>query len=136
MKETTKQLNNLKKIFLLGGNFKKQPFCKGLKDCGFPYPQLVFTELLKLGVIKKVSKGLYFFRDDKPIYIGIVETAVKAAKAYHSRVQHRYYQKHKSSKIEETPSVKEEVYDIQKAITLLKENGYRVLEKITEWKEV
>lgn len=61
MKEKIEKLNEVKKIFLLGGPFKKQPFLKALKECGIKMVDCVFSEMIKQEILVKQKKLLLLF---------------------------------------------------------------------------
>lgn len=127
-------LNNLKMgIQMRNIPFTKEELITGFRNCGLPSNTNFFTFFKSFGVIQEVSKGKYMFCDKNPIYVGTLR-GIKHKYQEQCR-KYNYNRKLKSEKVsEQTPEivhpqvvVNNSEDEIQKAINLLKENGYHVM---------
>lgn len=115
-------LNNVKRAMQLTERpFTKESMIKSLKGCGLPTNPRFWSVFRKSGIIQEVSKGKFMFSSKEPIYVG---TLIK--------IKSLYKETRSKKNKEIVPTVEPEVIvpkeetEIQKAITLLKENGYLI----------
>lgn len=134
MKEKIKSLNQIKSILILEGPFKKELFCKLLKESGFKMVNELFCEFVKRGIIIKQKKGyIYTFADEKPIYIGVLESAIKKVRAQKAAEVRTYYNSKKQSVTQEAPKAQ---LTVEEAVNFLKSLGYKILKPITQYEEL
>lgn len=139
MKEKIKKLNEIKNVYLMTGAFKKEDFVNTLKEIGIKMAPSVFREMLNQEILVKLSKNQYFFKDDKPIYIGTLEQIIKTVRKNKAAEAKKYYKKAhcnvESNNIEFAEIVSNES-EIRRAIALLKQNGYKIYKCITTYEEI
>lgn len=134
MKEKIKSLNQIKSLLVLDGSFKKDLFCKFLKEANFKMVDALFCEFVKRGIIIKAKKGQYTFADEKPIYIGILESVIKEVRAQKAAKVRNYYKRSKTqSMIQEAPKAQ---LTVEEAVNFLKSLGYKILKPITQYEEL
>lgn len=85
------------------------------KAINFPMNNNIFSFLRKSGKVKKVSKSQFSFQED-PIHWKFFRTTVE----YYKELNKKYYQNLKSKNF---------VSEIDKAISLLKQNGYLIFKQ-------
>ena len=141
MKEKIKKLNEIKNVYLMTGAFKKESFVNSLKEIGIKMAPSVFKEMLNQEILVKLSKNQYFFKDDKPIYIGTLEQIIKIVRKNKAAEAKKYYYKAKNDNKAEFDNVEfAEIIDsdseIRRAIALLKQNGYKIYKCITTYEEI
>lgn len=100
--------------------FTESRFRKGLKKCGIPSNSTFFCEFKKSGLIIRVGRGLYSWKDSNPIHFKLLDHIYENYSEKTKRYKLAYQQKVESKKM----SNEEE---IQSAINLLKEKGYLIL---------
>lgn len=98
---------------------------EGLKSCGLPLNSVFITELRKSGLLTKVSKEGYVWKSpDSPVHFKVLQTIYSN---YHNRVS-----VYNSTRVEKTKlSDKSKREQINKAIELLKSEGYEIFMPLT-----
>lgn len=134
MKEKIKSLNQIKSLLISDKPFRKDSFCKLLKEANFKMVDALFYEFIKRGIIIRVSKGQYTFADEKPIYIGVLESTIKEVRAKKATEIRNYYNRSKTQPM--TQEVSNTRLTVEEAINLLKSFGYRILKPITQYEEL
>lgn len=128
-------LNNIKKGFEMRGlPFTIKQLRESLKGCGLPYNNNFLKVFKESGILKDAGRGKYLFSDDKPIYVGTLQTI----KHKYSELRRKYSEIRRQKAKEDTPPEPEEKANefplpeddpnamIQFAIDLLKEQGYQI----------
>lgn len=134
MKEKIKSLNQIKSLLVLERSFRKDSFCKLLKEANFKMVDALFCEFVKRGIIIKAKKGQYTFADEKPIYIGVLDTIIKEMRAQKAAKSRNYYKRSKTQPmIQEAPKTQ---LTVEEAVNFLKSLGYKILKPITQYEEL
>lgn len=120
---------NTFRITMDGKPFTKEQILTMFKENKIPANSNFWSVFRKSGIIKEVSKGLFTFASDKPIYYGVLE---KIYRQYHTIVKKYKAQKPtpepENEEAEDTISPEEELAAMEAfAIDFLKELGYKIL---------
>lgn len=114
---------NIFREFIGNKDFLEGTLKKGLKNSNLPSNAIFLKELYNSGIIIKISSESVRFADPfKPIYYATLEEIYKTYNKRTNSYYKAWIQKKKRKELQE----KEE---IQKAIQLLKDNGYLVIDK-------
>lgn len=116
-------LNEIKRALQLTGlPFTKETILRSLKGCKLPINGTFWVIFSKSGIIQKVSKGMYMFTSEKPIYEGLLAKIKKDYIELNKR-----YNSSNQSKVQETD---EDTDKIVQAIDFLESKGYVVFQKL------
>jgi hypothetical protein len=135
----TENLNRLKQALIMTGKpFTKEQIKTGLKGAGMKYTNNFMQCFMNSGQFESVKKGLYKFKYEGPIHKDfVIELQKRYKKLCNQYSQNARLKKEAAcAKTSETVTVKEPVTEqvdsseIEKAIALLKENGYIILKPI------
>lgn len=117
-------------------SFDRNHLVQFLIENKVPYPNLFITELIKVNIIKaaELFRGFYVFTNIEPVYYGrlipLIETCAALQKKYNST----YNQKHNQETI--PCETMDEPSDIDLAVKLLKESGYKIYKPVTNFEEI
>ena len=112
------ELNNFKmqsKSLILS----REDFCAALKNCSIPSNALFFNEFRNSGLLVKVGKDTYAWKDIKPIHFKTLQLIYCT---YQNKLN-KYLQTYNNKKKEKDLLKREQ---IESAITLLKNNGFEI----------
>lgn len=130
IQEITSKLNIIRNKFLRL-DFTAESLEAALRAESVLYPKVYLGKLVRSKNVEKVSRGTYRFFE-RPIHIDTVTQIYKdaaAAVAKYGKTHREKVQIQKDSSTEESR--------IAQAITLLKQSGrYRILEKVTDYREI
>lgn len=115
-------LNQFKQFSINSGNqpLSMEDFMSGFMASGIPSNYNFFSEFLQSGLIIRVERGIYSWKDTKPIHY-------KTLQDIYSKYQERmngYVRRYFERKIAER---KAEEQKVESAIELLKSKGYTIL---------
>lgn len=132
MKQTAASFNTLKQTLILKGNqFTKEEFIQGLKTCGIPSTYYVWAQFCKeylqcrQGNRHNCEVNTYSFVNKDPMYYRHLESLVKRAGKLNTKHKQKSLNKQSESNTE-----------LEEAIKLLKEHGYKIYAPKTEYVEL
>ena len=113
-------LNTLR-IQLIKTPFTSNTIREGFKNCGIPSNLLFWTIFSSSGLVQRVGKDLYCFRNpNKPIYFHRLEDIYKEYKKRVTVYHNKWYDKKQRRDVLKRS-------DIQDAIKLLQNNGFTIV---------
>lgn len=121
-KDHIAELNQFKQFTITTGNqpLSMESFMNGFMTSGIPSNSNFFSECVRSGIIIRVGRGIYSWKDTKPIhYKTLQEIYSKYQKKVNEYVK-RFYEKKVAEKRAEEQKVNE-------AIELLKDKGFIIL---------
>lgn len=104
-------------------------FCNLFKNCGIPSNSLFFTEFKNSGLLIKVEGNMYTWKNKHPIHhLTLQSIYARYQKKINTYANTRYCKKKREKEIE--------TEEIRKAITLLKDNGFKIFMQCGEFYRV
>lgn len=113
-----KDLNELK-TNMANSFLNSEEFRLKLKSCGLPSNVLFWTFFKSSGIIRRIGNNSYVWVDESPIHYTVLQAIYRE---YQKKVNH--YAKTRQEKVKRC----EDSTRIKKAISLLKEYGYKIWE--------